>query len=208
MNKSRLLFLTRNEIGEWMTYLNKNWGWFLALGISLCLLGGSAIAVAGFTTWASTVFVGSVLIVAAAVQVVHAFQFKFGHGFLLNLVVGILSGVAGAMMLTRPLLGAMTLTALIASYFFAAGMFRLVFSISARYPSWGWGFAAGVLDIVFGGYVMANLPTTAISLIGTFVGIDMIFTGASWISLAFAGRKFKPEAVEEIATRTAYSRAS
>lgn len=207
--RTRLLFLTKNEIDEWMSYLSTNWGWFLALGIGLCLLGGSAIGVAGFTTWVSTVFLGSVLIVAAVVQIVHAFKFKFGHGFLLNLVVGILSGVAGAMMISRPYVGALSLTALIASYFFASGMFRCVFTASVRYPRWGWGFVAGLVNLAFGAYVMANLPLAAVSLIGVLVGIDMIFNGVAWISLAFAARRYKPQAEEElIPGPTAYPRAS
>jgi uncharacterized membrane protein HdeD (DUF308 family) len=45
--------------------------------------------------------------------------------------------------------------------------------------AWGWLFAAGVLDIVLGGFIAFMTAKGAVVFIGVIVGIDMIAAGVA-----------------------------
>ena len=53
--------------------VKRNWGWYLALGIALVILGVTAMGSAVALTKVSVVFFGWLLIVAGVAQSVHAF---------------------------------------------------------------------------------------------------------------------------------------
>ena len=82
--------------------LQRSWGWFLALGIVLIVLGTIAIGSTFVMTIASVFFVGWLLIVGGVMEAVHAFWRKRWAGFFLDLLTGILYVVAGWMMVTNP----------------------------------------------------------------------------------------------------------
>ena len=57
-----------------------------------------------------------------------------------------------------------------------------------HFHGWPWVLLNGFISVFLGIYIWRHLPETAMWLIGTFVGIDLIFCGASWIFLAFGIR--------------------
>ena len=61
-----------------------------------------------------------------------------------------------------------------------------------RFPHWGWTFVGGAINLVLGILIWRQLPEAALWVIGLFVGIDMIFTGWTWVILAFAVKNVKP----------------
>ncbi len=52
----------------------------------------------------------------------------------------------------------------------------------------GWLPGSGVVDLILAGLTIAGLPGSALWSIGLPVGIDMVFGGASLISMALAAR--------------------
>ncbi len=76
--------------------LAQNWGWFLALGIGLGLLGecwASCISIRA--TVASMYFIGGVLLAAAAIECVNAALVGKWSGFFLHLLAVLLFAVTG-----------------------------------------------------------------------------------------------------------------
>jgi hypothetical protein len=61
--------------------LRKRWGWFLALGILLVVLGMVALGSSVFMTLATMVFVGWLLIVGGVLEAAHACSCKGWGGF-------------------------------------------------------------------------------------------------------------------------------
>jgi len=178
---------------EELQYLRKFKGWFLAMGIATMVLGVLAIGYPVIATLATVEFVGALLIVAGIVEVVSSFWARRMGGFLQRVVCGFLSLFLGVVMTDRPLLAATGYTLVMAFFFFASGVLRVAFGLSQRFSGWGWGVLSGLVTLILGILIWRDLPETALWVIGTFVGIDLLFNGWSWVMLGLAVRNFPSE---------------
>ena len=165
-----------------------NWGWFLVFGIILLLLGIAALVRAFAATVASMVFFGWILIFSGIIELVHAFMVGKWAGFFLHLLVALLFGIAGALMVFRPVISAEAITFVMAIFFMVGGLYQLFASIWSHLPGWGWGAANGVVSTVLGVLLLTQWPVSGLWVIGLFVGIDLIFYGLAWIALALGLR--------------------
>ncbi len=161
-----------------------NWGWFLALGIVLLLLGIGAIVRSVTSTVASVVFFGWLLIFAIIIEFVDAFMVGKWAGFFLHLLAAILFGVVGALMLARPVISAEAATFVMSMFFLIGGLYQLVYALWTHLPGWGWQAVNGIVGSILGVLLLAQWPVSGLYAIGLFVGIDLIFYGAAWIALA------------------------
>jgi uncharacterized membrane protein HdeD (DUF308 family) len=174
--------------------LRRHWGWYLALGIVLIVLGTLAIGSTFVMTIASVFFFGWLLIIAGVMEAIHAFWHKRWAGFFLDLLTGILYVVAGWMMVTNPGGSALLLTLIIAMFLVFEGVFRIVASLAARYPHWGWVLFNGVISLLLGILIWRQWPSSGLWVIGLFVGIEMLLNGWSLVMLSLMGRKLPEEA--------------
>jgi uncharacterized membrane protein HdeD (DUF308 family) len=175
--------------------LRRNWGWFLALGIVLVILGTIAIGSAFLMTIASVFFFGWLLIIGGVMEAIHAFwREKRWGGFFLDLLTGILYVVAGWMMVTNPQESALLLTLIIAMFLVFEGVFRIVAALAARYPHWGWVLFNGVISLLLGILIWRQWPYSGLWVIGLFVGIEMLLNGWSLVMLSLTARKLPEEA--------------
>ena len=169
--------------------LKKAWGWLLAWGIMLVVAGVVALGYEFSVSVVTTLFVGGLLVVYGVIEVVQAFRHQRWSGLFLFLFGGILSIVAGVLILARPIAGMEVLTLLMAAYFLVLGAFRSVGAISSRHPGWGWGLFNGLVSMVLGMFIWNRWPASSLWVIGLFVAIDMIVQGWSYIMLALVARK-------------------
>jgi len=166
--------------------LGHRWGWYLALGIALIVLGLIAVSDAYIATVASVFVFGWILIAGGVLLGFMSFLTGKWSGFLLALAAGILSFITGVMLLRAPLAGAATLTLLILSFFIVEGIYRTIASIALRFPNWGWSLASGIVSIVLGGILLAGWPQISFWFVGLLVGIDLIVHGFSWCMFAMS----------------------
>jgi uncharacterized membrane protein HdeD (DUF308 family) len=169
--------------------LKRNWGWFLALGICLILLGTVALGSSVFFTLASVVLFGWLLLVGGILEAVHAFWRKQWSGFFIDLLTGILYVVVGFMVVANPGATAITLTLLIALFLMFGGVFRIVTAIILTYHHRAWLLLHGVINLLLGIAIWHQWPLSGLWVIGLFIGIDMIFNGWSLVMLALTARK-------------------
>jgi putative heme transporter len=155
------------------------WGAPFVLGLLLALLGVVALGAVVFTSIASVLLYGALLVVGGLFEVVHAFRIRRSGPFLMFLLGGILSLVVGALVLSRPGLGLVALTLLLAGYFFASGLFRGITSLMDRYGGWGWDFAYGLVSVVLGAIIFAQLPASSLWVLGVVVGVEILTRGFS-----------------------------
>lgn len=177
-----------------MPELRRNWGWLLALGILLVILGIIAIGDSVSFTVVSMFFFGWMLLIAGIIEAVQAFRHRrSGHLFwhALNAVLAI---VVGIMLLGHPLAGALVMTLLLAAYFTVAGIFRIVMALSMRIRGWGWRLLDGIITLILGILVWAQWPVSGLWVIGLFIGIDLIFMGWSEVMLALGVRALPSQA--------------
>jgi uncharacterized membrane protein HdeD (DUF308 family) len=164
------------------------WGWLLGLGIVLILVGTFSVAVSVVATLASVLLFGWLLLFTGAMEAVYAFHQSKWTGILLHVVNGALSVVAGFLLVANPAAGALVLTLLMAMFFMIGGLFRVVTPLVMKLPHQGWLLLSGVVTLLLGIFIWRQLPGAAVWVIGTFVGIDMLFIGWSWVMLALAAR--------------------
>jgi len=169
--------------------LCSKWGSFLGVGIVLVLLGALALLSVFFTTLASVVLLGVILVGAGIAQFIHAFWAPEWKGFFVELFLGILSAVVGGLMVMNPVIGAIALTLMLASYFIASGLFRIATALFSHIEHWGWLLFNGIITLILGILLIMQWPMSSLWVLGTFIGIDLILSGWSNIFFSFTLRK-------------------
>jgi uncharacterized membrane protein HdeD (DUF308 family) len=130
--------------------IHRHWGWFLAVGCILIMLGVLAMGAAGFTTLFSMIFLGTILLVGGIVQAVNAIRTRKGDGFLVNVLAAILYIVMGILLIMNPAIAAITLTLLLAAFYTVSGLFKIIAAISNRFAHWGWMLFSGIVSLILG----------------------------------------------------------
>jgi uncharacterized membrane protein HdeD (DUF308 family) len=167
----------------------RNWGWFLAFGIVLMLLGIAAVVRSVTATVASMLFFGWLMVFASIVDLVSAFMVGKWAGFFLHLALAILLGITGVMFIKNPGISAEVATLVMSMFFLIAGLYQLVVALWTHLPGYGWHVANGVITFLLGVLLMAQWPISGLYAIGLFVGISLIFYGWAWIAMALGLRK-------------------
>ncbi|MGO9419460.1 HdeD family acid-resistance protein [Roseiarcus sp.] len=168
--------------------LAAQWGWFLAFGVALVVLGAAAIARSVTATMVTMAFFGWLLLLAAVVEIVAAFWVGHWAGFFQHALAAILYGVLGFIFVLRPAITAEILTFVMALFFLVGGLFHIVGSAVLGYAGWGWQVLDGVITLALGAMILAQWPASGLWVIGLFIGIDLIFYGATWIAIAWGLR--------------------
>ena len=166
-----------------------NWGWFLAFGIVLLLLGIAAIARSVAATVASMVFFGWLLLFAGIIEFVQAFMIGRSAGIFLHILIALLFLITGALMVFRPVISAEAITLVMSLFFLIGGLYQLFASLWTQVPGWGWQALNGGLSAILGVLLLAQWPASGLWVVGLFVGIDLVFYGGAWIALALDLRK-------------------
>jgi uncharacterized membrane protein HdeD (DUF308 family) len=168
--------------------VRRHWGWFLVLGVALCLLGSFALLVPFVATVSVMLFLGALLLISGVWQVAHAFAVRRWRGFFRYLLAGALDLVLGFLFVALPITSAVTLTLLAAAFFSVAGVMRLWAVATHRYHRWGWRLFSGLVTLALGVVLWASLPGAGLWFLGLCVGIDLVLHGAAWIAFALAVR--------------------
>lgn len=148
--------------------------WLIVAGAVALVAGVVAIAVPIIASVTIAILVGWVLIAAGVGMAGHAIS----HRSVVRGLEALLTVVAGLYVLISPLSGTVTLTFVLAVWFFASG------TLSLTHATRGWGGADawinavnGGLSIILGILIAASLPSSAAWAIGLLVGINLIFWG-------------------------------
>ena len=178
------------RILETRKLITEKWGWFLALGIVLIVAGLAAIAFPFLSTIAAKIMLGWLFLIGGVVMILHAFNAPGWKGFIWELLIGILYLVAGVYLSFFPLTGLVTLAILLAALFIAEGVAEVIMAFQVRpHEGWGWLLLSGIAALAVGVMIGMDLPGSATWALGLLVGINLIFSGWSYVFLALAGRK-------------------
>jgi uncharacterized membrane protein HdeD (DUF308 family) len=166
--------------------VRKSWGWFLAFGILLMVLGFVCIGKAQTATTFSILALGWVLAISGVVWLVNSFFAFSWHGFFLYLLNAIVRGVTGFLLIRHPDAGAAGITMLLAALFIVGGLFRGAGATVIQFPRWGWMVFSGLVSVVLGVFLLTTWPTASTFFIGLAIGIDLIFDGVALVGFAGA----------------------
>jgi uncharacterized membrane protein HdeD (DUF308 family) len=158
--------------------------------IVVIVFGFLAILLPFATSWGVVVVIAWLIVFSGGFQFIHAFQSKgIGH-ILWKLLVAILYLIVGIYFLLNPVLGVAAFTLALAIFFVLEGVFDLVAYFQTRaIPGSGWILFDGIVTLILGLLVWRQWPSSSLWVIGTLVGISMIFTGMTRLMLSLAARK-------------------
>ncbi len=103
--------------------------------------------------------------------------------------MGVLYVVLGLFFLRDPGDALLSMTLLLACVLMVGGLFRIIGSVMYHFPHWGWTLGGGIINLVLGIMIWQQWPVSGLWVIGLFVGIDLIFTGWTWVMLALSVKK-------------------
>ena len=165
-------------------------GWIIALGVVYLIAGFIALGSVAMATVASVLIVGVMMIIAGVAEVLSAFQIKSWGKFLLWALLGVLYIVAGFVTFENPLLAAAVLTLVLGFSLIASGIMRIALAFSMKEgTSWLWVALSGAITLLLGLVIVVHWPVSGLYILGLFLGIDLIFAGASWIGVGFGLRR-------------------
>ena len=143
-------------------------------------------------TVASTIVVGAILVVAGVFQIIHAFMTRQWRGFIFGLLSGVLYLFGGLLIMNEPIQGAIVLTLLLAAVVIVGGVVRIVLALRHReVRAWGLVLLSGIVSVVVGYLLYANLPWTGLWILGTLIAIELLVQGAGWFYFGIALRFFR-----------------
>ncbi len=178
--------------------LRHRWGWFLALGIVLVILGIVAFVLVPAATLATVLVLGWVLVFSGIIEGIHAFRVRGWGGVTLHLIAGILGVLVGLLIVTHPVAGALVWTLLFASFFTVFGLFRLITAAMLKYPHWGWAAFDGAVTFLLGLLLWLEWPWSGLWFLGIALGVSLILRGWSYIMFALAIRGMFPRDLGEV----------
>jgi uncharacterized membrane protein HdeD (DUF308 family) len=167
-----------------------NWGWLLAQGILLVVLGTIGLGITFWLTLATVFIFGVFLFIAGAVQIFHAFKYRGWQSILWHVLIAILYVLAGLIIMGDPLVASTLLTLLLAGALMGIGVLRLIMAFQLRgIKNWFWPLIGGIAALILGFMILTRWPVSGFWVIGLFVAIEMIFSGWSYIIIALGARE-------------------
>ena len=167
--------------------IRRHWVLFLTEGIVLVILGILALLAPVVASVAATVFFGWLLLLSGIVGLFTTFRARHAPGFWWSLVSAAIGIVAGVLLIGWPLLGTLSLTAVLIAFLFAEGLVTIMYALEHRNAlsgRWGWMLASGIVDVGLGVLLLIGLPGTALWALGLLLGISLIFGGWALIFVA------------------------
>jgi len=167
------------------TFVKDSLGWCIGLSILMILTGVLAIALPQVAGIAVNLVVAWLLAFSGAAHLVFAWHTRTTRGALWELLLGVLYIVVGAYLLLHPVAGLVTLTLALAIYLFAEGVLELILSFRLRpMAGSGWLLFDGIITLILGVMIWRTWPSSTAWVIGTLVGISMLFSGISRLMLS------------------------
>jgi uncharacterized membrane protein HdeD (DUF308 family) len=171
--------------------LKRGWKWLMFSGVLAIVGGFVAIAVPAIASVAVGIFIGWMLVFAGFFMLFGAISARgTGSHSVARGLWAVLCLIAGIYLLVAPLHGTFTLTVILAAWFFAIGIVRLLAWFRVRgTPGAGMVGVNGALSLILGLLIAVSLPSSADWAIGLLVGVDFLFYGFAAIMAASAGRQ-------------------
>jgi len=166
-------------------------GWAIALSILLIVTGILAILLPPAAGVAVAILIAWLLLFAGVAHLVFAWHMRSAGGFTWELILGLLYGFVGVYMLMHPAAGLASLTLVLAIYLFMESVFEFVlWGALRRLPGAVWLLLDGVVTLILAVLIWRTWPSSTEWVIGTLVGISMLFSGMSRLAISMTARSF------------------
>jgi uncharacterized membrane protein HdeD (DUF308 family) len=166
--------------------------WFIIRGGATIVLGALAVVLPIAATAAMGTGFGLLLVASGVLGLATTlWSGSAAPGFRWNALTAALALAAGVALLWFPVAGAITLAIILAAYFFAGGLTKLVAALGRRHASpaaWLWTLLSGVIDLGLSVLIVTGWLGTAAWVIGVLVGAHLIADGLALLMSALHSR--------------------
>jgi uncharacterized membrane protein HdeD (DUF308 family) len=164
--------------------------WSIVLSVLMIAAGVIAIGVPMMAGVAITALVAWLLIFSGLLHLAFAWRAGRAGGVLWEILIGIVYGAIGFYVLANPVAGLASLTLVFAIYLLMEGVLESVLSFQLRpLPGSGWLLVDGIVTLVLAVMIWSTWPSSAAWVVGTLVGISMLFSGITRLMLSIAVRR-------------------
>lgn len=156
------------------------WGWIIAYGVLSSLFGLAALLWPFPATIAATFIIGIGFTVSGVFSLIAGLRGTGAESRGYSILFGILSMIAGIIMVARPLTGAISLTIVVAMWLFIRGVLEIVLGFRMRRRRWLM-LLLGVVNVLLAVIIIGTVPFSALTLPGFILGISFLFGGVTAI---------------------------
>jgi uncharacterized membrane protein HdeD (DUF308 family) len=180
-------------------------GWRLTLGLSLVVLGVLSLAFTSLASVASAVLLGLALLTGCGVVLIGLFRSESVVEAILTLILGGMLLFTGVALLVDPVRALTAITTVIGTYLLLAGVARIVIALFNRRGPWGWAIVHGVVSLLLGILIFAKWPVSGLTVVGLFVGIELVVVGVTWTIGPRETRPHRPAPKKARSRRSAHA---
>jgi uncharacterized membrane protein HdeD (DUF308 family) len=164
--------------------------WSIALSILLIVAGLFALLIPFVSGIGITLFFGWAMIISGVTHFIFAFKTHTTGGRIWELLVGVVYAFTGVYLILHPLDALFALTLILACYLFFEGIVEIIqyFQIRPRHGA-GWLLVDGAITLILAIMIWRSWPASSVWVVGTLVGISMIFSGFSRLMLSLAAKR-------------------
>lgn len=157
----------------------------LAGVVMLCLPFAAGLGIA--------VVVGWLLVIAGIFHVIDAFHAKGAGSIIWRLLVGAIYIIGGFDIAIHPAFGLVTLTLVLGIILIIQGVIGIIAFFNHRgLPGGGWLLVNAIIALAFGLFIWWDGARAAVWVIGTVVGVSLIFNGITRLMVLSAVRRLLP----------------
>jgi uncharacterized membrane protein HdeD (DUF308 family) len=177
-----------------VTIARRSLNWTIAFSILMIVAGVAAIAMPPVAGLAVNIVVAWLLLLSGAMHLVFAWYTRTAGAAVWEVLLGLVYGTIGIYLLAQPAAGLAVLTLALAMYLFLEAVLEFTaWSYLRRLAGAGWLLFDGVVTLVLAVMIWRTWPSSTEWVIGTLVGISMLFSGTSRLMLSLAARQLVPK---------------
>ncbi|WP_169727536.1 HdeD family acid-resistance protein [Granulosicoccus antarcticus] len=161
------------------------------VGLVLSGLGVIAILIPQLITFAVEILLAWLLIVAGASGLLFSWRARGFLGWWYTGVTFLLTLILGLVFLVYPFSGVATMTLFLIALFALEGLASLWLSAQLRRTgvrSWTWMVFSGISSLALAVFIMLGWPGSAAWAIGLLIGVNLLTTGVSLVSIALSSQ--------------------
>jgi len=162
----------------------------IGLSVLMILAGIAAIAIPPLAGIAVAIMLAWLLILGGVAHLVFAWHTRT-HGVMVwGMILGILYIAIGVFLAVRPIVALASFTLLLAGYLLAEGVLEFILWFRMKhFPGAAWLLFDGIITLFLSILIWMTWPSSSDWVIGTLVGVSILFSGVSRLMLAVRARQ-------------------